>query len=346
MAETKPTPSPATRRPSERAATVVMEIWRATPVAKMAQPTRMVLRRPMRSARTPEMRAPQNCWSAQSGHGRGRTYSADAEDADDDALLPGYKVVLAVGGGTVGESELLHGEDRGNIPRVVTEQSAGKGGKGTHEICLGGHGGFDAGNVDGGDGHVAPVVEIGGGGGGEGGRVGGGGGGGGEAGDAVAVEGVATHDGGEEDEEGEGRRGEERGGEGETREEREKERRGEREGAAGEKSISRVTPIDAPRSLMCETGAPIPERRSDRGAIEESTKEGAIEGRKERVIEKEGRKCQARPCNPAGEQSEQIRAEGESVGGRRRSAWGTPSSHPPAPGRYLLRRETEGVPET
>jgi hypothetical protein len=59
MAETKPTPIPAIRRPGTRSATVVDATCNATPREKTAQPRMIVVRRPNQSAREPAISAPK-----------------------------------------------------------------------------------------------------------------------------------------------------------------------------------------------------------------------------------------------------------------------------------------------
>ena len=59
MAETKPTPKPAIKRPATRRPNPVEAVCRATPRRKTAQPEMMVKRRPIKSARSPAMMAPK-----------------------------------------------------------------------------------------------------------------------------------------------------------------------------------------------------------------------------------------------------------------------------------------------
>ncbi len=58
-AEIKPTPNPAIRRPATMTPIVVDTVSRMHPIVKMKQPMMMVNRRPMKSARSPAMRAPK-----------------------------------------------------------------------------------------------------------------------------------------------------------------------------------------------------------------------------------------------------------------------------------------------
>ena len=59
MADTNPTPKPATMRPPTSTLTVVEATCRATPQEKMAQAIMMDRRRPIQSARFPPKRAPK-----------------------------------------------------------------------------------------------------------------------------------------------------------------------------------------------------------------------------------------------------------------------------------------------
>lgn len=59
MAETKPTPNPATRRPATSRPKEVEAVCRITPTMKTTQPLTMVVRRPNQSAKSPAMRAPK-----------------------------------------------------------------------------------------------------------------------------------------------------------------------------------------------------------------------------------------------------------------------------------------------
>ena len=59
MAEMKPTPAPAIRRPTTMTGRVVEAVSRIQPTEKTAQPVMMVIRRPMKSATSPAMMAPK-----------------------------------------------------------------------------------------------------------------------------------------------------------------------------------------------------------------------------------------------------------------------------------------------
>lgn len=59
MAEINPTPSPAIRRPTTIAASVVEAVSRIQPTVNVRQPEIMDHRRPMRSATSPAIRAPK-----------------------------------------------------------------------------------------------------------------------------------------------------------------------------------------------------------------------------------------------------------------------------------------------
>ena len=59
MAETNPTPKPATRRPTTSRASPLEMVWRMTPMVKIPQPAMIVVRRPMKSARSPAIIAPK-----------------------------------------------------------------------------------------------------------------------------------------------------------------------------------------------------------------------------------------------------------------------------------------------
>jgi hypothetical protein len=60
IALTKPTPTPAIKRPGTSSATEVDVTWRMTPREKMPHPAMIVDRRPIQSAREPAKRAPKN----------------------------------------------------------------------------------------------------------------------------------------------------------------------------------------------------------------------------------------------------------------------------------------------
>ena len=59
MAEMKPTPRPAIKRPATITPRPVDAVSRMHPTEKIAQPVMMVMRRPMKSAQSPAMMAPK-----------------------------------------------------------------------------------------------------------------------------------------------------------------------------------------------------------------------------------------------------------------------------------------------
>ena len=59
MAEMNPTPAPQMIRPAHITPRPVEAVSRMQPMVKMKQPVMMVVRRPMKSARSPAIRAPK-----------------------------------------------------------------------------------------------------------------------------------------------------------------------------------------------------------------------------------------------------------------------------------------------
>lgn len=59
MAEMNPTPNPQMIRPAHMTPRPVEAVSRMQPIVKMKQPLMMVVRRPMKSAISPAMRAPK-----------------------------------------------------------------------------------------------------------------------------------------------------------------------------------------------------------------------------------------------------------------------------------------------
>ena len=59
VAETKPTPKPATKRPATIRPRPVEAVCKMTPMMKIAHPTMTVVRRPIQSARSPARTAPK-----------------------------------------------------------------------------------------------------------------------------------------------------------------------------------------------------------------------------------------------------------------------------------------------
>ena len=59
MADMNPTPSPQMTRPAHIRPRPVEAVSRMQPTVKMKQPVMMVVRRPMKSAMSPAMRAPR-----------------------------------------------------------------------------------------------------------------------------------------------------------------------------------------------------------------------------------------------------------------------------------------------
>jgi hypothetical protein len=60
IAETNPTPNPATNLPTTKAGMFVAATWTTTPTMKTPHPLMIVVRRPIQSARAPDTRAPKN----------------------------------------------------------------------------------------------------------------------------------------------------------------------------------------------------------------------------------------------------------------------------------------------
>lgn len=60
IADSKPTPSPATKRPPTKVLTLVEAVCTMTPIMKITQPARIVVLLPKKSAQSPAIMAPKN----------------------------------------------------------------------------------------------------------------------------------------------------------------------------------------------------------------------------------------------------------------------------------------------
>lgn len=165
MAETKPTPNPAIRRPATRRPRLEEAVWRITPMMKTKQPAMTVVRRPNQSARSPAMRAPkkvpaERIETIRDFFHEGMTKALGLVVAREGSYRRKYEYtaiqmerVFNLGCGHTyqvlkSSNEEVHTKDTGDITGVVTEEDTTKGSEGAHEVRLDSDGSLDAASVD------------------------------------------------------------------------------------------------------------------------------------------------------------------------------------------------------
>ena len=95
---------------------------------KTMQPAMIVIRRPIRSAKSPAIRAPKKCTSGENGC--------------DERLLRGSQSSCI--GAVDLLDEVVHAHNTADISRVIAEKDTTKSSEGTHQVCLDGDGSLNA----------------------------------------------------------------------------------------------------------------------------------------------------------------------------------------------------------
>lgn len=117
-ADSKPTPSPAMKRPAAMRGMVVEMTSMMTPAMKIKQPSMMVVRRPKKSAKSPAIRAPVDCQNdprvREARESRTKEGSSREDRSNEGLVTSAHDKVF--GGGVVGKTSkgvdgILHAHD-------------------------------------------------------------------------------------------------------------------------------------------------------------------------------------------------------------------------------------------